>query len=76
MTSELSLQRNDAITYFTCRSIFRHWTVLPKSFMGALSSNSRLDVRKSVSALSRYFGMKFLWLEIGKKIDNLDIRPL
>ena len=51
-------------------------TVLPKSFMGALSSNSRLDVRKSVSALSRYFGMKFLWLEIGKKIDNLDIRPL
>ena len=43
-------------------------TVLPKSFTGALSSNSRLDAReveaKSVRALSGYFGMKFLWLEI------------
>ena len=25
MTSELSWQRNDAITYFTCGSISRHW---------------------------------------------------
>ena len=25
MTSELSYQRNDAITYFTCSSISRHW---------------------------------------------------
>ena len=25
MTSELSWQRNDAITYFTCNSISRHW---------------------------------------------------
>ena len=25
MTSELSWQRNDAITYFTCSSISRHW---------------------------------------------------
>ena len=25
MTSELSQQRNDAITYFTCSSISRHW---------------------------------------------------
>ena len=25
MTSELSQQRNDAITYFTYRSISRHW---------------------------------------------------
>ena len=36
-----------------------------KSFTGAFSSNSGLDVReaKSVRALSRYFGMKFLRLE-------------
>ena len=36
-------------------------TVLPKSFMGAFSSNSGLDVSefyaKSVIALSRYFGV-------------------
>ena len=25
MTSELSQQRNDAITYFTCSNISRHW---------------------------------------------------
>ena len=25
MTSELSWQRNDAITFFTCNSISRHW---------------------------------------------------
>ena len=38
-------------------------TVLSKSFTGAFSYNSRLDVRevsvKSVRALSRYFGKKF-----------------
>ena len=28
MTSELSRQRNDAITYFTCRSISRHWELI------------------------------------------------
>ena len=43
-------------------------TVLPKSITGAFSSNSRLDVREvkteSVRALSRYFGIKFLSLEI------------
>ena len=39
-------------------------TVLSKSFTGAFSYNSRLDVRevsaKSVRALSRYFGKKFV----------------
>ena len=39
-----------------------------KSFSGAFSSNSRLDVREvkteSVRALSGYFGIKFLSLEI------------
>ena len=49
-----------------------------KSFTGGFSSNSRLDVREvkteSVRALSRYFGMKFLSLEIWKK--NLDVWPL
>ena len=44
-------------------------TVLPKlAITGAFSSNSRLDVREvkteSVRALSRYFGIKFLSLEI------------
>lgn len=55
-------------------------TVLPKSFTGAFSSDSRLDVCEvyvePVKALSRYFGMKFLWLEKRKKMDNLDVRPL
>ena len=42
---------------------------------------SRLDVREvkteSVSVLSRYFGMKFLSLEIRlKKMENLDVWPL
>ena len=39
-------------------------TVLPKSFTGAFSSSSGLDVcevqAKFVRALSRYFGIKFL----------------
>ena len=43
-------------------------TVLPKSITGAFFSNSLLDVREvkteSVRALSRYFGIKFLSLEI------------
>ena len=43
-------------------------TLLPKSFRGAFFSKGRLDVLevqpKSIRALSRYFGMKFLWLEI------------
>ena len=43
-------------------------TVLPKSFTEAFSSNSRLDVREvkreSVRALRRYFGIKFLSLEM------------
>ena len=48
MTSELSYQQNDAITYFTSAQYFL-----------ALGT-----VAKSVRALSRHFGMKFLWLEI------------
>ena len=43
-------------------------TIFPKSFTGALSSNSRLDVSEvlveSVRALSSYLGIKFSWLEI------------
>ena len=44
-------------------------TLFPKSFTGAFSSNSRLDVRevpdaRSVRAFTSCFGMKFLWLEI------------
>ena len=46
-------------------------TVLPKSFLGAFSSNSRL-----VRALSRYFGMKFLWLMASFRCnDNSDVIP-
>ena len=41
-----------------------------KSFTGAFSSNYFFDVRevyaKSVRTLSRYFGIKFLWLAIRK----------
>ena len=51
-----------------CISALR--TVLPKSFTGAFSSNDGLNVReveaKSVRALSKYFKMKFLWLETVK----------
>ena len=43
-------------------------TVLLKSITGAFSSNSRFDVDEvktgSVTVLSRYFGIKFLSLEI------------
>ena len=49
-------------------AIFSLGTVLLKSITGAFSSNSRFDVREveteSVTALSRYFGIKFLSLEI------------
>ena len=55
--------------YLLCsQKYFSVGTVLPKSITGAFSSNSRLDVREvkteSVRALSRYFGIKFLSLEI------------
>ena len=47
---------------------FSPGTVLTKSFTGAFSSNSRLNVHEvkteSVRALSRYFGTKFISLEI------------
>ena len=47
---------------------------------GTSSFNSRLDVckvkAKSVRGLLRYFGMKFLWLEIWQNwLDYLDVRP-
>ena len=49
-------------------AIFLTGTVLTKSFMGAFSSNSRLNVHEvkteSVRALSRYFGTKFISLEV------------
>ena len=58
MTSELSWHRNYAIFYMHSAL----GTLLSKSFSGAFSSNSRVDVRevkaKSIRALSRYFGMK------------------
>ena len=55
-------------------------TVLPKSFTGALSSNSRLDVRKSLSEICKSV-IEIFWDEVFivrntvKKIDDLDIRP-
>ena len=36
MTSELSPQRNDAITYFTCSSISRHWESFIQNRSGLL----------------------------------------
>ena len=36
MTSELSPQRNDAITYFTCSSISRHWEPFIQNRSGLL----------------------------------------
>ena len=63
MTSELSKQRTDAITYYLA-ALF----LTGKSFSVAFSSNSRLDIREvkteSVRALSGYFGIKFLSSEI------------
>ena len=55
--------------YLLCsQQYFSVGTVLPKSITGAFSSNSRLDVREVkpeyVRGLSRYFGIKFLPLEI------------
>ena len=39
MTSELSEQRNDAITYFTCSMISQHWELSLPS-LAALQSRS------------------------------------
>ena len=63
------------LNYIVASLIFCHFrrnipvgTVLPKSTTGAFSSNSRFDVDEvktgSVTVLSRYFGIKFLSLEI------------
>ena len=47
LTSELSYKRNDAITYFTCSSISRHWELFFQNRSQELFfSNSGLDVRK------------------------------
>ena len=35
MTSQLSQQLNDAITYFTCSSISRHWELFSKIVQGS-----------------------------------------
>ena len=69
MTSELSKQRNDAITYFTCSNISRHWELfLQNHSLSFFLQYGRLDVlevkAESVRALSKYFGIKFLLLEI------------
>ena len=48
MTSELSQQRNDTITYFTYSSIAWHWELFFQNRSRQLFSlaNSRLDVRE------------------------------
>ena len=55
--------------YLLClHQYFSLGTVLPKSITGAFSSKSRLDVREvkkeSIRALSRYFGIKFSFLNV------------
>ena len=80
MTSKLSKLRNDTINRFYLQSYFsKLGTVLPKLCSGTFYYDSRLDVREvsanSVRALSRYFAVRFLFLEIGQKLDNLDVRP-
>ena len=64
MTSELSKQRTDVILPIILVALF----LTRKSFSGAFSSNSRLDIREvkteSVRALSGYSGIKFLSSEI------------
>ena len=70
MTSELSKQRNDAITYFTWSNISRHWQLFLQNRSRELFSlqYGRLDVlevkAKSLRELWRSFGMKFLSLDI------------
>ena len=33
-------------------------------------------LKQNLCVLSRYYGMKFLWSEIGFKLDSLHVRPL
>ena len=47
MTSELSQQRNDAITYFTCRIISRHWELF---FQNLRTQKLRTDLQSSDNA--------------------------
>ena len=69
MTSELSKQRNDAITNLTS-AIFLgtgncSYKIVHGSFFLQYGRLGVLEVKaESVRTLSRYFGMKFLSLEI------------
>ena len=66
-TSELSQQRNDAITYFTCSLISWYWELFfhhrSRELYPPIAASMFVKA-KSVKALSRYFGIKFLQLEI------------
>ena len=79
MTLELPWQRSDPITYFTPAMILGTGNVT-KSFTGAFFSNTValmfVKFKKTLRALSRYFGMKFLLLEIRTEKENLDVWPL
>ena len=45
MTSELSYQRNDAITYLTCSCISRHWELFVQFLFTDIALQSNLSVR-------------------------------
>ena len=68
MTSELSEQQNDAITYFTCGSISRHSKLFFQSsqeLFPPLAASLFVKFKRNLyGALSRYFGMKLLLLEV------------
>ena len=81
MTSELSQQRNDAITYFTCSSISRHWelffqnrsqTLFPK-IVASMFVKFISGICKSVIEICRdeVFMVK---KRKRSKMDNLDVQ--
>ena len=60
MTSELSWQRKDAVTYFACSRISRHGEMFIQNRSWELSFYSRLDVREDPSLRQfRCFSDKF-----------------
>ena len=63
MTSELSYQRNDAIVYFTCSNIFRHWEQFlqnrsRKLFPQIVASMFVKLNRNCESVIGGYFGVR------------------
>ena len=70
VTSEMSKQQNEAITYFPCSNI-SHWELFlqnrSRELFPLIVASMFVKLKRNLQERSRYFGMKFLSLKYGKK---------